>query len=97
VVFLRGMPDANYRFFPGQHGEVGGGWAEHYLSDVCLDWTYGKYMAAGPNVLLANPNTLSADLFDISDAARADRTNNRNNYNDFEALPSSPHTHRKNS
>lgn len=45
------MPGASYRWFPGNHGDVGGGWAETDLSDVVLQWMHFKMALAGINLL----------------------------------------------
>lgn len=61
------IPGASYRWFPGNHGDVGGGWAEHRLSDECLLWMWGK--ATDPNIgnmPISNPNTLEPFHFDLT-------------------------------
>jgi len=57
------VPGANYRWFPGNHGDVGGGWGKHGLADRCLKWMYDHYLASNPNVALQPLASLAPDLY----------------------------------
>lgn len=56
------IPGANYRFFPGSHGDIGGGFADHGLADECMKWMWLKAKIGGLD--FADPATaLSTTLY----------------------------------